>query len=309
MLKYFFLAMLALGAFVLSPSSGNADPVFHNWSQNPPTIPNNEMNESTWLIHGGQLYIVGFNRDLPPGQLSVQIRDLSNNLVMSVPWTGTMGDVLVDTDGTIYVYGITNPQTYGNSVIVSTLDWNAQTLSAPTTIYTGPPSCMTQNIGVGMGPSGTYVIGMEQDFNNGVNNLAFSSGTSALFPSLTVLGIAPNGIYSRPDIHYNATDGHYYVTASALGAVVHFMKSATLGTGTFEDFVGNYGRGNVWPNGAPFMAPDFQGDPFDANVKITEFNGQTYILYLESDETTYSNDKYLVYPGPLTQFDKELLPN
>jgi hypothetical protein len=278
----------------------------------------NTANESDIIAYSGILLCATFNRaPLASEVIFTDISDPSHPIELARrAWPGAMGSMLVDTAGTLHIYGSAAPaQNVApfNSLIHSSVDaaWN---LSPPNTII-GPSGLGFNNVGVCAAPGG-YMLAVEQAYGNGNKAESFLFSADPSFASYTW----KNALYNpgnptvdftgRSRLRYMA-DGWFYVTSDTATGYCRIART--------RDFVSFKFASDAYG----FLGPDIDvhppqgasgGTPFyDGNVswEAWTLNGApcVYGIYFMSNEVDNGAVHLCLFDGTLAElFSKFSFP-
>jgi hypothetical protein len=272
-----------------------------------PLLPANTANESDVIAFNGRLILATFNRPPMVQQVSFyDISDISNPVLLAQrAWAGAMGSMLVDTSGSMHIYGSSpsaqNDAPY-NSIIHSSVDanWN---LSAPNTII-GPSGMGFNNLGAAVVPGG-YIFAVEQAYSNGNKAESFCFSTTPDFASLTWKSAFYNPGTTTVDFTGRSRirhmpDGWNYVTSDTSAGYCQIARTQDFVTFKFctaaaFGFLGpDFGDAYTGPGGTP---------KYDGNVSWEEWtlNGQpcVIVIWFQSNETNDGELRVGIYNGTL----------
>lgn len=265
-------------------------------------------NESSFFMHSGELHAISFQR-YPHSSIQIIIYKIVNGVSIQLaawPWGAGFGSILVESDGSLHIFGSTSPGIYsaGNDIIHSILDPVTFQPSSPNALYNatsaGPTYCIN-NVGVNKRPDGSYVMFVDlmdaNDRSQGrtifLQSASVSSGWvrfSNQFPrasdSLYIGAFKP--FYVPAGAHPNRCY-MVYITA-ANGSPGYPAAPFYMNIAYTDDFV-NFTAYN--PNGTEcYMFPDsptLEGNNSSDGSEPFEMNGGVYVPYFSGDQATWAS--------------------
>lgn len=251
-----------------------------------PFIPG--FSESTPVVYQNIPMVVSFSRS---GPKVAEFRDFSGNLIASHPWTQDLGCALTE-GARMYLFGAVAGDRRAS--IASIYSDDLINWSAPRTVIEAADSEELFNCSVTKTPTG-YVMAYELTEQGG------ESFSFRFLKSTDLINWIPEGIryslaYSAcPTVRY--IDGTYYVL---------FLEQyqggwRTVATKT-NDFI------NFNQSGTVFLAPQAGEGVNASDVDLVEYQGDTYITYIDGDQTTWGDVKMGKYSGTMKDLFLSLWP-
>lgn len=266
-----------------------------------PALPGG-LNETSFFVYSGQILAITFNR--APNASEIIVHRMSDQAELARwPWPGGFGSIVIDTDGSLHIFGTTQASSYvaGNQVIHSVLDPNTFQPSGPVAVYTAPivpgNSYTVPNIGVCKSPNG-YVMAVDLFLTQNQ-----SQGRSIFLqaPSLSGTWTRFGSAFSSADTMYVGAFKPFYVSAGRYPNRCYMVYNSATGgqpgfptapfwmniayTDDFNTFVSYDGKGECYsfPD-----CPIYDGTNSSDGSEPFEFNGDVYVPRLAGDQATWS---------------------
>lgn len=253
--------------------------------------------ETALVEYNGEPIAITFTRgwtDAHGSGLKVR-RLLTGEVLASVPWIGGLGCAIV-VDGAIHVFGSTQ-WLVNNQIIHSVLDANFQP-SVPHVAISAPSCTWFFNTAITQAVTG-YVMAAETS-----KGVFFYSSPDLVSWSQIGGQLLPGQYCGCPSIEF--IEGVFFITYLAKLDDGRFVTrvAKTVDLFHFDMFAG----AAALPAYIALISPDGSEGLNASDVDMAEHNGQTLLVYMTGDQTTWAHLRTAVYFGPMKQLFSEFFP-